>query len=278
MELVNVHNSLTELKKNKTINGTLLNYEVGRTASQGSESKPDLEVKLLIITDHEGDLLFKKKLIINYNGLVDSIRGQKDGFAFFGAITHYQGKLINDFILNIKEENYNNLKAKIYFSIFYDRTNKKFFFKGVKNINYEDILNTDLSIIFFYKREKDFSIVDNSIITFNDDMHYFLVEIFVDDSIKISFMEVSKERKLSIIKSYIFDKNEVPISIGKNSKINYPQLTTECFFNYDSGKKIWVVQNKVRDIWLVCDRKMERREDVMYFKLEKNVFMISKEY
>ena len=38
MELVNVHNSLTELKKNKTINGTLLNYEVGRTASQGSES------------------------------------------------------------------------------------------------------------------------------------------------------------------------------------------------------------------------------------------------
>ena len=64
MELVNVHNSLTELKKNKTINGTLLNYEVGRTASQGSESKQDLEVKLLIITDHEGDLLFKKKLTL----------------------------------------------------------------------------------------------------------------------------------------------------------------------------------------------------------------------
>ena len=82
MELVNVNNSLVDLKKNKTFNGTLTNYEVGRTASQGSENKTGLEVKLLIISDHEGYLFFKKKLIINYNGLIDSIRGQRDGFAF----------------------------------------------------------------------------------------------------------------------------------------------------------------------------------------------------
>ena len=42
----------------------------------------------------------------------NGLRAKKDGFTFFGSITHYHGKVINDFVLNLKEDLVNNLKAK----------------------------------------------------------------------------------------------------------------------------------------------------------------------
>lgn len=50
--------------------------------------------KMLHIEDIEGDLFFNQKLFIEANGLKNGLRGKKDGFAFFGSITHYVSHFI----------------------------------------------------------------------------------------------------------------------------------------------------------------------------------------
>ena len=52
----------------------------------------------LILEDIVGDLLFKKKLLIDASGLNDSLRNMRDGYTFFGSIKEH---VINySFILN----------------------------------------------------------------------------------------------------------------------------------------------------------------------------------
>lgn len=233
---------------------------------------------MLTINDLEGNLFFNKKLTINYYGLINGLRNQRDGFAFFGAITHYHGKIINDFILNIKEDIFKDLKAKIYFSIVYDRTKKTFFFKGVKNINYKDIGSIDFSLIFFLKKTKDFPIIENNLIQFGSDEKFVLFEVFEDDSIKITVIYLGEEKKPEVENSFFYDKKDSPISLGKDAKINIEHLNSVCFLNYDTNKSLWFFQGKLNEIWLACDMKIEIKEDIMYFKLEKDIFQIMKEY
>lgn len=233
---------------------------------------------MLTINDLEGNLFFNKKLTINFYGLINGLRNQRDGFAFFGSITHYHGKIINDFILNIKEDIFKDLKAKIYFSIVYDRTKKTFFFKGVKNINYKDIGSIDFSLIFFLKKTKDFPIIENNLIQFGSDEKFVLFEVFEDDSIKITVIYLGEEKKPEVENSFFYDKKDSPISLGKDAKINIEHLNSICFLNYDTNKSLWFFQGKLNEIWSACDMKIEIKEDIMYFKLEKDIFQIMKEY
>ena len=97
-----------------------------------------------------GDILY-----FDSNGLKYGLRGKKDGYGFFGTSTHYHGKIINDYILNINNGINNNINSSyfrknsnlsmgtyslineennnfpiVYFVIYYQRETNKFFFKG----------------------------------------------------------------------------------------------------------------------------------------------------
>ena len=115
--------------------------------SKSSKSK-ELEIR----TEEglfNGDILY-----FDENGLKYGLRGKKDGYGFFGTSTHYHGKIINDYVLNIsnvfkknssglrKNSNFssktysltnedNNNIPIIYFVIYYEKETKKFFLKNV---------------------------------------------------------------------------------------------------------------------------------------------------
>lgn len=63
-----------------------------------------ISTTMLHIEDIEGDLFFNQKLFIEASGLKNGLRGKKDGFAFFGSITHYVSRriLINNNIRKVK--------------------------------------------------------------------------------------------------------------------------------------------------------------------------------
>ena len=52
-----------------------------------------IKYDFVILNDFEGDLLYNQKLFIDSKGLKNGKRNSKDGFAFFGLITNYHGKL-----------------------------------------------------------------------------------------------------------------------------------------------------------------------------------------
>ena len=106
-----------------------------------------------------GDILY-----FDSNGLKYGLRGKKDGYGFFGTSTHYHGKIINDYILNINNGINNNINSShfrknsnlsmgtyslvneennnipiVYFVIYYQRETNKFFLKNFRKINYDNL-------------------------------------------------------------------------------------------------------------------------------------------
>ena len=147
-----------------------------------------IKYDFIILNDIEGNLLYNQKLFIDSKGLKNGLRNSKDGFAFFGPITHYHGKIINDFILNTKDINDNDsdniseeqdiidkniVNHKIIFAIFYDRTFEKFYLKSVKKLNFEKIKEIEINSILFYMKKNNIKIKSNLIIYFEDIVNLF---------------------------------------------------------------------------------------------------------
>ena len=136
---------------------------------------------------HKGNEIFNgETLYFDTNGLKYGLRGKKDGYGFFGTSTHFHGKIINDYVLNIKNdfENKNNDNIInidkndipiVYFVIYYEKENKKYYLKNVRKINYNNLE----SFIFSFAIYKGYisnnlRIIDNIIICFNENKNYVL--------------------------------------------------------------------------------------------------------
>jgi len=115
-------------------------------------------------TKIEDGLFNGEVLYFDMNGLKYGLRCKKDGYGFFGTSTHYHGKIINDYVLNINNgmnnfsnsihlrknsdlsmgsyslfNELNNNIPIVYFVICYDREVNKFFLKNVRKINYYNL-------------------------------------------------------------------------------------------------------------------------------------------
>ena len=230
--------------------------------------------KLLVIEDVEGDLFFNQKLFLDAGGLKNGLRGKKDGFTFFGSLTHYHGKVINDFVLNLKDEVLSNLKVKIYFAIFFDRTLQKFFFKNVKKIDYNNISKIDFSCVFFTLEKNECEMFNKNLVQFSTCVNFFFIEILNDSSIKVDI--ISKGRNNNVECSFCFAVEDSPVTIGVGGKIPIEKKKNLAAISYDQSLKKWFLKEKVDDLWIGCDKKIEL-VDTKKFKIDKDIFEISTE-
>ena len=226
----------------------------------------------MLIEDLEGDLFFNHKLLIDATGLKNGLRGKRDGFTFFGSITHYHGKIINDYVLNLKEDILNNLKAKIYFAIFFDRTISKFFFKNVKKLSYDDITKIDFSCVFFIMENHQYELYNKNMIQIGDCVYYFFIELLNDFSIKVDI--ISKGVTNNVECSFYYGIEDSPVTIGIGGKIPIEKKKTITVLSYRKETHKWCLIDKTEDIWIACDRKIEIGERRV-FKKEKDIFVIA---
>ena len=228
-----------------------------------------IKYDFIILNDIEGNLLYNQKLFIDSKGLKNGLRNSKDGFAFFGPITHYHGKIINDFILNTKDINDNDsdniseeqdiidkniVNHKIIFAIFYDRTFEKFYLKSVKKLNFEKIKEIEINSILFYMKKNNIKIKSNLIIYFEDIIN-----------IKI----IHNENKNIV--EYYYNISDSPITIGENGVIKMNGKKKVSILCFDNKNKYWVIKDKKEKIWVSCNNKIELKK-TMLFKLNKDIF------
>lgn len=228
--------------------------------------------KVVVIEDIEGDLFFNQKLFLDASGMKNGLRAKKDGFTFFGSITHYHGKVINDFVLNLKEDLVNNLKAKIYFAIFFDRTLNTFFFKNVKKVDYNNIPKIDFQCVIFSKESKKCELYNKNIFQIGNNVNYLFIEILNDSSIKVDIL--TKGKINNVEGSFCFGISDSPVTIGTEGKIVLQRKREPTVIYYMKEEKKWYLLEKKDDVWMACDKKIEIGNKRL-FKMDKDIFEIS---
>lgn len=243
-----------------------------------------IKYDFIILNDIEGNLLYNQKLFIDSKGLKNGLRNSKDGFAFFGPITHYHGKIINDFILNTKDINDNDsdniseeqdiidkniVNHKIIFAIFYDRTFEKFYLKSVKKLNFEKIKEIEINSILFYMKKNNIKIKSNLIIYFEDIVNLFFYIIVNQENFSINIKIIHNENKNIV--EYNYNISDSPITIGENGVIKINGKKKVSILCFDNKNKYWVIKDKKEKIWVSCNNKIELKK-TMLFKLNKDIF------
>ena len=243
-----------------------------------------IKYDFIILNDIEGNLLYNQKLFIDSKGLKNGLRNSKDGFAFFGPITHYHGKIINDFILNTKDINDNDsdniseeqdiidkniVNHKIIFAIFYDRTFEKFYLKSVKKLNFEKIKEIEINSILFYMKKNNIKIKSNLIIYFEDIVNLFFYIIVNQENFSINIKIIHNENKNIV--EYNYNISDSPITIGENGVIKMNGKKKVSILCFDNKNKYWVIKDKKEKIWVSCNNKIELKK-TMLFKLNKDIF------
>lgn len=91
-------------------------------------------------------------------------------------------------MLNLNDEIMTNLKVKIYFAIYFDRTVNRFYLKNVKKIDYYTNHQLDLSYVILYRIDKKELILINRHL-FQLEMEYVIyIEILNDLSLKVDVL------------------------------------------------------------------------------------------
>ena len=227
--------------------------------------------------DVEGDLLFNKKLFIDYNGLKNGLRNNKDGFVFFGSVAHFNGKIINDFVLNIKDDNENNEKdifSKIIFAIFYDKILGKFFFKNIRRLKTEKKEQINFNLIVFHIQKNEVKIINNIIIQFGCSINYYILIQLKDNIIQISLLRKIIDKIDENI--FIFKKKESPITIGESGKLKIPGKKKLSLLIYDKFFNYWILKDPNSEMWVYSDNKIELNKTLI-FKMGKEMFQIKTE-
>ena len=247
-----------------------------------------IKYDFVILNDFEGDLLFNQKLFIDSKGLKNGKRNSKDGFAFFGPITHFHGKIINDFILNTKDIdenesdnindeqnmiNKNIVNHRIIFAIFYDRTYEKFYLKNVKKLNFENIDEIEINSILFYMKKNKVKLTSNLILYFGNDklIKKFIYIIINNEDFLITVKIINNEKKKFVENVYTFNINDSPITIGENGIIKIKGKKKVSILCFDVKKRYWAIKDKKESLWLSCNNKIELKK-TMLFKLNKDIF------
>jgi len=280
------NNSIGNIKSSK-------NNKLSRNKNQESKMEDGL---------FNGEVLY-----FDVNGLKYGLRCKKDGYGFFGTSTHYHGKIINDYVLNINNGMYNfsnsihlrknsdlsmgsyslfnelnNNIPIVYFVIYYDREANKFFLKNVRKINYYN-LESFIFSFGIYKRyiSNTIKIKENMIICFNENQNYvlavnpmnnFSLRIYL---IKIDSFDVENNQynKTNIIFKTNIENNGVSKTIGSKGNIKIDLQGKVYVLIFNKNEKYWEIKTsykKNEKFWIMVDRKVELTKE--------NVFRINSQY
>ena len=241
-----------------------------------SSTKSPINYSIISMIDIEGDLLFNKKLFIDYNGLKNGLRNNKDGFVFFGSVVHFNGKIINDFVLNIKDDengiNEKDIFSKIFFAIFYDKILGKFFFKTIRQLKSDIKEQINFNLIVFHIQKNEIKIINNIIIQFGCSINYYIIIQLKENLIEISLLRKAMEKIDETI--FIFNKKESPITIGESGKLKIPGKKKLSLLIYDKVFNYWILKDPKSEIWVYSDNKIELNKTII-FKMGREIFQIS---
>ena len=280
------NNSIGNIKSSK-------NNKLSRNKNQESKMEDGL---------FNGEVLY-----FDVNGLKYGLRCKKDGYGFFGTSTHYHGKIINDYVLNINNglnnfsnsihlrknsdlsmgsyslfNELNNNIPIVYFVIYYDREANKFFLKNVRKINYYN-LESFIFSFGIYKRyiNNTIKIKENMIICFNENQNYVLaVNPMNNFSLKIYLIKIdsfdvenNQYNKTNIIFKTNIENNGVSKTIGSKGNIKIDLQGKVYVLIFNKNEKYWEIKTsykKNEKFWIMVDRKVELTKE--------NVFRINSQY
>lgn len=294
-------NTYRECKNNNNNSGSDLMNSMSNKISRNKIQEEKIEDGIF-----NGDVLYFDK-----NGLKYGLRGKKDGYGFFGTSTHYHGKIINDYVLNINNGNNNNINTShlrknsnlsmgtyclineendntpiIYFIIYYQREVNKFFLKNFRKINYND-LESFIFSFGIYKRyiNNSIKIRENIIICFNENQNYVLVlspmtNLFLSVYlIKIDsfYIEDNLYNKNNILFKSKFENNGVSKIIGNKGNIKIDLQGKTYLLNFNKNENCWEIKsnNKKNEIfWIMVDKKIELTNKENVFKINSQYFKV----
>ena len=319
--LMNTYKTLSEIStkqnENKNIDDTVINIpniSSNKDNIYDSNSNGFLIIEEIFNTDRdnknnknknknkkENGIFNGDTLFFDANGLKYGLRGKKDGYGFFGTFTHYHGKIINDYILNINfgeknkndplsfnsnlnNEEYNNNIPIVYFAIYYEKENKKYFLKNVRKINYNNI-ETFIFSFAIYQRyiSNNIKIKENIIICFNENQNFVLAMIPMNNYIlKVYLIKLDRvDNKKKYCKSVViykscFENNGVSKIIGNKGNIKIDLQGKNYLLNYNKNERCWEIKSNDKNIeifWIMIDKKTELTKDNV-FKINSQFFKI----
>ena len=250
---------------NFTLNDLVLNIKP-------QEEKHENGSKLLL----SGELFFDKEIIIQTNGLKNSMRKHKDDHVFFGIKTkknsntclNYNDIIIN-YIIQNDEEDIETIDGRV-FEIYYNKTTKDY------SLNF---LHPNL--ILYYKI--------TNFVYFNTGREYYLIlgnAIMTINVIKNSPMEktiiIQIEAENNRPKTYSFNQSQTPIKIGRTNNNELP------IYNQSISKRHGLIDfsNHIQSFYyrdlgstnsstlLIKEGDFLKIKGIMNFKLEDTPFKI----
>jgi hypothetical protein len=181
--------------------------------NQNQEEKvTEMGSKLLL----SGELFFWKEIIIQTNGIKNSLRKEKDDHVFFGIKnkSNYAGAMFNDLIINFfwHQEDVDIVETNTgrVFEIYYNKITKDYTLKFIHP-----------NLMLYYKI--------NNFVYFNTGKEYylFLGSVFIIINVKKTSpiektIVVQIENENNKPTKYSFSQNQVPIKIGRISNSDIP--------------------------------------------------------
>ena len=241
------------------------------------------------------------KLYFDENGLKYGLRGKKDGYGFFGIDTHYHGKIINDYVLNInngiKKQNSslsyisNSLNEDkninipvLYFAIYYEKECNKFYLKNLRKINYNNLESFIFAFGIYQKYEGNkLKIKENMIICFNENQNYALsLQPTNNDILRVYLIKIdefdidSKYNNKSIIYKSNIENNGVSKIIGKKGNFKVDLQGKNYVLSFNKNENYWELKSnscKKQKFWIMVDKKVELNKEYV-FKINSMFFKI----
>jgi len=237
------------------------------------EEKQENCSKLLLT----GELFFDKELIIQTNGLINSMRKMKDDHVFFGikcksnanCCFNYNDIIIN-YLYQIEEEDAIETETGRIFEIFYNKTSKDYSLKFLHP-----------TLILYYKI--------NNFVYFNTGKEYYVLlgnVIMTINVVKNSPMEktiiIQIEAENNRPKTYSFNQSQTPIKIGRTNNNELP------IYNQSISKRHGLIDfsNHIQSFYyrdlgstnsstlLIKEGDFLKIKGIMNFKLEDTPFKI----
>jgi len=240
---------------------------------KSQEERHEHGSKLLL----SGELFFDKELIIQTNGLVNSMRKVKDEHVFFGIKCKLNASscfAYNDIIINyfypIEEEETIETNTGRIFEIFYNKISKDYSLKFLHP-----------NLILYYKI--------NNFVYFNTGKEYYLLlgNVFMTiNVVKNSPMEktiiIQIEIENTKPKSYTFNQSQTPIKIGRTNNNELP------IYSQSISKRHGLIEfsNNIQSFYyrdlgstnsstlLIKDGDNLKIKGIMNFKLEDTPFRV----
>ena len=203
----------SKLFKENSNKDTILTLNDLVLINQNQEEKvTEMGSKLLL----SGELFFWKEIIIQTNGIKNSLRKEKDDHVFFGIKnkSNYAGVMFNDLIINFfwHQEDVDIVETNTgrVFEIYYNKMTKDYSLKFIHP-----------NLMLYYKI--------NNFVYFNTGKEYylFLGSVFIIINVKkttpiektiIVQVEIENNKPTK----YSFSQNQVPIKIGRISNSDIP--------------------------------------------------------